>query len=56
MDSQFTATPAQEPEQGGFSVTFGNNAYVNLEPDTREETDRLFNLLAEGGDVEIPLQ
>jgi PhnB protein len=30
--------------------------YINLEPDTRAETDRLFNTLAEGGTVEMPLQ
>lgn len=40
----------------GFEVKFGNNMYINLEPDTREETDRLFNALSEGGKVELPLQ
>jgi PhnB protein len=40
----------------GQSVQFGNNIYINLEPDTREETDRLFAALSEGGKVEMPLQ
>ncbi len=44
------------PESMGFTVTPGNNVYINLEPDTRAETDRLFNALAEGGKVEMPLQ
>lgn len=44
------------PESMGFSVTAGNNVYINLEPDTRGETERLFNALADGGVVEMPLQ
>ena len=43
------------PESMGLSVAFGNNQYLNLEPDTRAETDRLFNALSEGGKVEMPL-
>jgi len=43
-------------ESMGFSVTSGNNVYINLEPDTRSETDRLFAALAERGAVEMPLQ
>lgn len=44
------------PESMGFNVKFGNNLYINLEPDTRAETDRLFNALSEGGKVDMPLQ
>ncbi len=44
------------PESMGFSVTPGNNVYINLEPDTRHEADRLFAALAAGGTVEMPLQ
>lgn len=44
------------PESMGFSVVPGNNVYINLEPDTRAETDRLFNALATGGNIEMPLQ
>lgn len=43
-------------ESMGFTVTQGNNMYINLEPDTRTETDRLFNALSEEGKVEMPLQ
>jgi PhnB protein len=44
------------PESMGFTVNYGNNIYINLEPDTRAETDRLFSALSEGGQVEMPLQ
>ena len=44
------------PEQMGFTVKFGNNVYINLEPDSREETKKLFNALSAGGKVEMELQ
>lgn len=44
------------PESMGFIVTPGNNININLEPDTRGETNRLFTALSEGGKVEVPLQ
>ncbi len=44
------------PEKMGFKVTFGNNIYINLEPDTRGETDRLFRALSDGGKVEMQPQ
>jgi PhnB protein len=43
------------PASMGFSLTVGNNVHINLEPDTREEADRLFAALAEGGKVSMPL-
>ena len=44
------------PESMGFKVHFGNNVYISLHPDTREDTRRLFNSLSEGGNVEQELQ
>lgn len=44
------------PESMGFKLNQGNNVYVSLHPDTRAEADRLFNALAAGGKVEMPLQ
>jgi PhnB protein len=44
------------PESMGFSLTSGNTLTLNLEPDTRAETEHIFNALAEGGKVETPLQ
>ncbi|MES2930833.1 MAG: VOC family protein [Patescibacteria group bacterium] len=43
-------------ESMGQKLTFGNNISINLEPDTREETDRLFAALSEGGKIGMPLQ
>lgn len=43
------------PEDMGFHVTNGNNVYLNLEPDTREETTRLFQHLSEHGQIIHPL-
>ena len=40
----------------GFKLVTGTAMYINLEPDTRAETERLFNGLADGGTVEMPLQ
>jgi len=39
----------------GQQVTMGNNAYVSLHPDSREEADRLFQELSAGGEVEMPI-
>ena len=44
------------PESMGFTVTPGNNVYINLEPDTKEEADKLFAALSEGGKVEMAMQ
>lgn len=44
------------PESMGFKVDFGNNVYINLEPDTKEETKRLFDLLSVGGIITMELQ
>ena len=33
----------------GHVLTIGNNTTINLEPDTRAETDRLYGALSEGG-------
>ena len=44
------------PESMGFKVNFGNNSYINLQPDTRKETKELFDKLAAGGKVGMELQ
>lgn len=44
------------PESMGFKLLQGNNMYINLEPDSREETTRLFNALSAGGIVTMELQ
>jgi len=44
------------PESMGFKLKVGNNVYVSLHPDSREEADRLFSKLSVGGKVEMPMQ
>ena len=44
------------PEQIGFTENLGKNIHINLEPDTKEETKRLFDALSAGGKVEMELQ
>ncbi len=44
------------PESMGFHVTFGNNVFIMLDPDTRLETKQLFEALSEGGTVTLELQ
>ncbi|HEX9252886.1 MAG TPA: VOC family protein, partial [Ignavibacteriaceae bacterium] len=42
-------------ESMGFKVTFGNNIYISIHTDSREEADKLFNGLSEGGKIEMPM-
>jgi PhnB protein len=44
------------PQSMGFTVRPGNNMYINLEPDTRKEADRLFAALSAGGKIEMQMQ
>ena len=44
------------PESMGFALVPGNNVFINLEPDGRAATDRLFNALSAGGKIAMPLQ
>jgi len=34
----------------------GNNVHINLEPDTRTETKKLFDALSSGGKITMELQ
>jgi len=43
-------------ESMGFKVNYGNNVHINLEPDTKAETKRLFNALSKGGKITMELQ
>jgi uncharacterized glyoxalase superfamily protein PhnB/uncharacterized protein YndB with AHSA1/START domain len=44
------------PESFGFNLNFGDNIHINLEPDSREETKKLFDALSAGGTVTMDLQ
>ncbi|HWI93912.1 MAG TPA: VOC family protein [Flavisolibacter sp.] len=43
-------------ESLGHKLIEGNNVTINLEPDSKEETDRLFNTLSEGGSEIAPMR
>jgi PhnB protein len=40
----------------GHKLNQGNTLYISLHPDSREEADRLFKGLSEGGTVEMPME
>jgi PhnB protein len=40
----------------GQTVTPGNNFNIAIGPDSKEDADRIFNELAAGGKIEMPLQ
>ena len=43
------------PESMGFQVNFGNNAYLSVHSDSKEEADRIFKALSEGGAIEMTI-
>lgn len=43
-------------ESMGHQLKVGNNTTINLEPDSKEETERLYNLLSQGATECMPLQ
>ena len=52
----FQLMGSDAPKELGFTVTAGNNFYINLMPATREETRKLFYALAQDGKIESDLQ
>lgn len=52
----FVLMGSDAPESMGFKVNAGNNVYINLETDSKEETNKLFKALSAGGKVEQELQ
>jgi PhnB protein len=39
----------------GQKVTFGNNFYIAIDAESKEEADKLFKGLSEGGKMEMPM-
>jgi PhnB protein len=44
------------PASMGFALNKGNNVHIALQPDSREETKKLFEALSAGGKVTMDLQ
>ncbi len=42
-------------ESLGQKLTQGNNFYISVHPESKEEADRIFNALSAGGTVEMPM-
>jgi PhnB protein len=42
-------------ESLGQQLVQGNNVYVSVHPESREEADRIFNALSEGAEIEMPI-
>jgi len=40
----------------GHQLIVGNNMYISLSPDTKEEADRLFTGLSNDGEIEMPIE
>ncbi|WP_281991634.1 VOC family protein [Aquimarina aggregata] len=43
-------------ESMGQSLTFGNNYYISISPESKEEAIKLFNGLSSGGTITSPLE
>ena len=43
------------PEEMGFKLIKGNNLYISLETESKEEADKLFNGLSVGGNIKMPM-
>ena len=43
------------PKEMGFTLSRGNNMHMCIEPETREEADRLFNELSAGGNITMSM-
>jgi uncharacterized glyoxalase superfamily protein PhnB/uncharacterized protein YndB with AHSA1/START domain len=43
------------PKEMGFTLTKGNSMHICIEPETREEADRLFNELSAEGNITMPM-
>jgi PhnB protein len=42
-------------ESLGQKLVQGNNVYISVHPDSKEEADRIFKALAAGGAIEMPI-
>ncbi len=44
------------PKSMGFELKTGNNFYISLHPDSREQADELFAKLSHNGNIEMVMQ
>ena len=56
IDQHTTLMASDILPSAGHKLIEGNNVQISLHPESREETERLFNGLSVGGKIEMPLQ
>ncbi len=56
IDSHTTLMASDIVPSFGHKLNEGNNVHISLHPESREETERLFNGLSAGGSIEMPLE
>lgn len=56
IDANTTLMASDIMPSMGHTLNVGNNVYISLHPESREEAERLFNGLSAGGKVEMPLE
>jgi PhnB protein len=39
----------------GQELVQGNNAYISIQPESKEEADRIFSALSQGGEIGMPI-
>jgi len=52
----FVLMGTDAPESMGFKLNQGDAMHINLEPDTLEETQKLYDALSAGGNISEPLK
>jgi len=50
-----TLMATDAPESMGFKLNFGNNTYISIHPDSKEEANMIFNALSAGGEIEMQI-
>lgn len=53
--SRETVLMGSDASSNSGDVTFGNNFSISINPDSKEEADRIFNRLSEGGKIIMPM-
>ncbi len=56
ITSQITLMASDIMPSAGQKLNLGNQTYIMLNPENKEEADRLFNGLSKGGNVEMPME
>ncbi|MBX7180932.1 MAG: SRPBCC domain-containing protein [Bacteroidia bacterium] len=52
----FVLMGTDAPREMGFELNSGNTMHISVEPESRTETERIFNELSEGGTITMPLK